>query len=64
MVEILILILISMGCMKEPIEKVRYKCKFCFNFNLCENCYIKRNDMVFQGNSSHKNYHEFNEFLL
>ena len=55
---------ISFGCMKEPIEKVRYKCNFCFEFNLCEDCYIKKNEIVFQYSSNHKNYHEFNAFYL
>lgn len=51
------------GCHKEPIEDVRYKCDNCFDFNLCQDCYNKRNNLEFIG-ISHKNYHTFSCLYL
>ena len=44
-------------CNKTPIIGLRYKCNFCYDFNLCENCY---NDILhnkkshYNNNNSHK----------
>lgn len=51
------------GCHKEPIEKIRYKCDQCFDFNLCEDCYNNKMNLELFGNS-HKNYHTFSCLYL
>ena len=60
----IILITISFGCMKEPIENKRFKCLYCFDFNLCEECFIKRDKLSYVYATSHKNYHSFKEYVL
>ena len=59
----LLFINFSFGCNKEPIEKIRFKCNNCFDFNLCEVCYRERTTKEFLA-SSHKNYHSFTAFYL
>ena len=52
-----------MSCFKEPIEKIRFKCNDCFDFNLCDVCYRDRMSKEFFA-TSHKNYHTFTAFYL
>lgn len=58
-----IFVLFSMSCFKEPIEKIRFKCNDCFDFNLCDICYRDRMSKEFFA-TSHKNYHSFTAFYL
>jgi hypothetical protein len=34
--------LFSDACGKKPIIGLRYKCNFCFNYDLCEDCYLNK----------------------
>ena len=43
-------------CNKTPIIGLRYKCTFCYDFNLCENCY---NDVLKNKKSHYNNNHKF-----
>ena len=43
-------------CNKTPIIGLRYKCTFCYDFNLCENCY---NDVLINKKSHYNNNHKF-----
>jgi len=43
-------------CNKTPIIGLRYKCTFCYDFNLCENCY---NDILQNKKSHYNNNHKF-----
>jgi len=33
-----------MGCQKTPIVGVRYRCSNCFNFDLCEECFLQHTE--------------------
>lgn len=51
------------GCQMNPIVDVRYKCENCFDFDLCEKCYlhysIGKNELKTTYSTSHKPYHTF-----
>ena len=52
------------GCEKYPIENIRYKCEYCTDFNLCEQCYHDRDTLKFKGANSHKPYHTFTHLMM
>ena len=52
------------GWKEYPIDNIRYKCLNCTNFNLCEKCYLMKENLKIEGATSNKNYHNFSALTL
>jgi N6-adenosine-specific RNA methylase IME4 len=51
------------NCARSPIVGRKYKCDQCFNFELCELCYIKRQGMEFKSGTAHTSEHSYTELV-
>lgn len=56
------------GCGEMPIQRVRYKCDNCFDFDFCENCHrlyaLEKKELKTMYSTSHKQYHTFTRLFL